>query len=103
MSLVATRHRREVSPSNSLPVTRDTAPELFCRAHGCPMRWSVSVNMACSYHAWEDVSEWPRITEDLRRVGPWKLITSNGDSPTVRDMKTRFKGRLAATIPGEYA
>lgn len=99
MSLVATRRRREVEPSgDDVPVTRETYPKLYCRAHGCPLRWSVSTAdiTACSYHAWAKVEEWPWITERLRAHGPWKLVSADGNTPTVRDMKTRLKGRLHA-------
>lgn len=96
MSLVRSRQMRTEEPERE-------DKSLMCRAHGCPMRWSVSLNMACSYHAWVDAKEWPRITDELNRVGPWKLVRTVGDTPTVRDMKTRLKGRLTPTMPKEYA
>lgn len=71
---------------------RLTAPELYCRAHGCPLRWSVqnAETTACSYHAWEDAKHWPGITDDLLRMGPFER-TVRQDSPTVADMKTRLR------------
>jgi len=51
-------------------------PNLKCTAHGCPLRWSVEsadMNQLCSYHAWEPASKWPRITEELHRIGTWEL------------------------------
>ena len=76
------------------PVTRLTHPQLFCVAQDCPLRWSVSIHRACSYHAWEDTREWPRITSQLQAHGPWKLRSTTADTPTVRDMKTRLKGHI---------
>lgn len=96
MSLAATRRRREEEPERE-----DTS--LTCRARGCPMRWSVSVNMACSYHAWAPTREWPSITERLQQHGPWRLQTPPGTTPTVRDMKSRLKGHLPPTIPETFA
>lgn len=48
---------------------------LMCTAHGCPQRWSVSNGSGelCSYHAWEPTRDWPRITQELRDIGPWLL------------------------------
>lgn len=55
-------------------VKEDDYSALMCCAHGCPMRWSVSNGQQmCSYHAWSPSHEWPRITQDLRSMGPWKL------------------------------
>lgn len=88
MSLAATRKRREEEPQ------ADHAQLLQCSARGCPMRWSVSLNRACSYHAWAPTREWPSITERLQLFGPWRLETPPGTSPTVRDMKTRLKGHI---------
>lgn len=77
----------------AVPVTRETAPELWCRADGCPLRWSVQTGdvTACSYHAWAEAHEWPRITEELLRSGPWSLRSTRGDTHTVADMKTRLR------------
>lgn len=69
---------------------------LMCRANGCRLRWTVQTGdvTACSYHAWADPKDWPRITEELRRNGPWLLRHEPGTSPTVRDMKTRVRGHI---------
>ena len=65
---------------------------LMCRAHGCPLKWSVQTGdvTACSFHAWVDVGQWPRITEDIRsgRAG----LQRAGESVTVADMKSRMRG-----------
>ena len=69
----------------------NSGPSLMCSAHGCPLRWSVKIESPlCSYHAWEDPVKWPYITDELRRIGIWKLETGK-ESPTVRDMKTRLR------------
>lgn len=69
----------------------DAGHSLMCSAHGCPMKWSVQVESPlCSFHAWDDPRLWHSITDALRQTGPWKLPTL-GDSPTVRDMKTRMR------------
>lgn len=87
MSLVKARKTR-------VEEAESTAPDgaLMCRAHGCPMRWSVMFGevKACSYHAWSEPREWPAITEALLRSGAWPLQTRT-ESPTVRDMKTRVR------------
>jgi hypothetical protein len=46
---------------------------LMCSAHGCHQRWMVGPEKLCSYHAWEDPKKWPRITDELNRLGPWQL------------------------------
>lgn len=53
----------------------DDGKDLMCSAHGCPQRWSVEGGNGrlCSYHAWEPTQNWPRITQDLQSMGPWKL------------------------------
>lgn len=100
MSLVKARSTREQEPDEGGPVTRMNSPQLFCRAHGCPLRWSVQTNdiTACSYHAWEDEKKWPAITEQLQRFGRWELPMGK-ESPTVHDMKTRRRGRLTPPEP----
>ena len=79
-------------------VTRQTDPQLWCRADGCPLRWSVqnSEVTACSYHAWEPTNRWPAITDALLRDGPWSLRTKPGGTHTTRDMLTRVKDKLKA-------
>lgn len=63
--------------------------ELMCSAHGCPQRWSVdgSKGRLCSFHAWVQPHEWPRITEDLQRTGPWRLSTQEPIN-----LKDEFRG-----------
>lgn len=92
MSLVKSKNRRVDEDADAGAPDRS----LMCRANGCPNRWSVQTGdvTACSYHAWEDPKEWPRITEQLLRFGPWKLETPAKQSPTVRDMLTRVKGHI---------
>lgn len=64
---------------------------LMCSAHGCPMRWSVKIESPlCSYHALEPAHKWPQVSDELCRSGPW-LLRKDGDSPTVKDMKTRLR------------
>jgi hypothetical protein len=92
MSLVKSREKR----------TEDAVDDrgLMCRAHGCPMKWSVQTGevTACSYHAWEDPKSWPQITDRLIRNGPWNRPRT-GDSATVKDMKTRLRGGFKFTPP----
>lgn len=99
MSLVRSRNQRADEEHESGGAERS----LMCRAHGCPLRWTVQTGeiTACSYHAWEDPKHWPRITDELKRYGTWKLESKPGTSPTVRDMKTRLRqgGKLAAPEP----
>lgn len=61
---------RELANQKAAP---DDGFTLRCSAHGCPQRWSVDPGRLCSYHAWEDPKNWPRITADLRSIGPWEL------------------------------
>lgn len=98
MSLVMSRKSREVAAvsGNKPKVTKETDPDLFCRADGCYLRWAVQTSdvTACSYHAWAETKDWPRITDDLHRLGPWKLKSTSRDTHTVADMKSRLKGRI---------
>lgn len=55
------------------PEPQDEKAHLRCKAYGCPLPWTVSPSHLCSYHAWEDPKNWPRITEELRRDGPYEL------------------------------
>jgi len=56
-------------------VKEDDGRALMCCAAGCPMRWSVSNGQQmCSYHAWSPMTDWHRITQDLRNTGPWLLV-----------------------------
>lgn len=77
----------------------DTGGSLMCSARNCPNRWSVKTESPlCSYHAWEPPARWPSITESLRRSGLWAL-RHDGESPAVRDMKTRVrKGHQFTTL-----
>ena len=64
---------------------------LMCSAHNCPLRWSVQIEGAlCSYHAWSDPVKWHGITDELRRIGAWRL-PKLPQSPGVKDMKTRVR------------
>jgi len=76
----------------------DDGGSLMCRAHGCPLKWSVQTGevTACSYHAWSDPKEWPRITEQIR-MG-LAVLKREGETVTVADMKTRLRkgGKLNA-------
>ena len=87
MSLVKARNSRVDESESSGPDA-----SLMCRAHGCPMRWSVMFGdvKACSYHAWTEPREWPAITESLLRSGAWAVPVGT-ESPTVRDMKSRVR------------
>lgn len=39
----------------------------LCSAHGCPMEWTIETGARlCSYHAWDESREWPRITQGLK-------------------------------------
>lgn len=44
-----------------------SGPDLksMCHAHGCPNRWSSSVEHLCRWHAEAKPETWPRVTEDL--------------------------------------
>jgi len=61
---------RELAKQRAAP---DDSRTLMCSAHGCPQRWSVDPGQLCSYHAWAETKDWPRITEDLFSMGPWEL------------------------------
>lgn len=80
--------------ARAVEVEHHAEQSLMCRAHGCPLKWSVQTGevTACSYHAWVDVGQWPRITEDLRsgRAG----LQRAGESVTVADMKSRMRGSI---------
>lgn len=67
---------------------QDDARKLMCSAHGCPQRWSVEGGNGrlCSYHAWEPSQNWPRITQDLQSLGPWRLEKER--EPVVYDKNT---------------
>lgn len=79
--------------AKAVEVEQQVEQSLMCRAHGCPLRWSVQTGdvTACSYHAWADPKHWPRITEDIRN-GVAKLQPTR-ETVTVADMKTRVKAR----------
>lgn len=67
---------------------------LMCKAHGCPKRWSVQTGevTACSYHAWADTKDWPRITEQIR-MGLAGL-PKTPESREVREMLSRVRGSI---------
>lgn len=77
---------------------------LMCSAHGCPLKWSVQMEgNLCSYHAFEGFNKWPGITDRLQRFGPWSLRQKE-ETHTVKDMKTRLRGRLSSpNIGGQSA
>ena len=82
----------------AVAVQEEVQQSLMCKAHGCPMKWSVQTGevMACSYHAWEDTKKWPRITDDIRHgiAG----LRKDDESYTSAEMKSRvkfFKSNLA--------
>jgi hypothetical protein len=72
---------------------------LRCSAHGCTLRWSVDggeSSKLCSYHAWEPASKWPKITDDLKQFGAWRLgetrevdITSHNGHPKAWAMRLK--------------
>lgn len=77
--------------AKAVEVEQQAEQSLMCRAHGCPLRWSVQTGdvTACSYHAWSDPKHWPRITDEIRR-GVARLQPPR-ETVTVADMKTRVK------------
>ena len=85
----------------AVAVQEEVQQSLMCKAHGCPMKWSVQTGevTACSYHAFSDLKQWPGITDDIRR-GVARL-RKDDESETSADMKTRvkfFKSKLAEKL-----
>lgn len=87
--------------AEKMPTGPEHWPELRCHAGGCQQVWSVDIGNGklCSYHAWAESKEWPRITEEIARYGPWKLPASD-NSQGVLDMRARLKpGFTSASRP----
>lgn len=80
--------------ARAVEVDQRAEQSLLCKAHGCPLKWSVQTGdvTACSHHAWVDMHQWPRITDEIRRgVAGYRR---EGETVAVAEMKTRVRGSI---------